>query len=50
MFGGRDAFQAQIRNLVRVVLRKYGSQQGLLELVAEQMLALEKLTDRGDST
>lgn len=44
----RDAVQARLRNVVRVVLRKYGYPQTLREQVAEQVLALAKLTD-GDS-
>lgn len=44
----RDAVQARLRNVVRVVLRKYGYPQALREQVAEQVLALAKLTD-GDS-
>jgi FRG domain./Domain of unknown function (DUF3387). len=43
----RDAVQARLRNVVRVVLRKYGYPQGLRERVAEQVLALAKLTDKG---
>ena len=41
----RDAVQARLRNVVRVVLRKYGYPQALREQVAEQVLALAKLTD-----
>lgn len=41
----RDAVQARLRNVVRVVLRKYGYPQTLREQVAEQVLALAKLTD-----
>lgn len=41
----RDAVQARLRNVVRVVLRKYGYPQTLRELVAEQVLALARLTD-----
>lgn len=43
-----DAAQARLRNVVRVVLRKYGYPQALREQVAEQVLAVAKLTD-GDS-
>lgn len=46
----RDAVQARLRNVVRVVLRKYGYPQSLRELVAEQVLALARLTDGGDSS
>ncbi len=45
----RDAVQARLRNVVRVVLRKYGYPQALRELVAEQVLALAKLTDDGNA-
>lgn len=45
----RDAVQARLRNVVRVVLRKYGYPQTLREQVAEQVLALAKLTDGGAS-
>ncbi len=41
----RDAVQARLRNVVRVVLRKYGYPQALREQVAEQVLELAKLTD-----
>ncbi len=44
----RDAVQARLRNVVRVVLRKYGYPQVLREQVVEQVLALAKLTDGGD--
>ncbi|MDD2925782.1 FRG domain-containing protein [Rhodoferax sp.] len=44
----RDAVHARLRNVVRVVLRKYGYPQVLREQVAEQMLVLAKLTDGGD--
>lgn len=44
----RDAVQARLRNVVRVVLRKYGYPQTLREQVAEQVLALAKSTN-GDS-
>lgn len=43
----RDAVQARLRNVVRVVLRKYGYPQTLREQVAEQVLALAKLTNGG---
>lgn len=43
----REAVQARLRNVVRVVLRKYGYPQTLREQVAEQVLALTKLTDGG---
>ncbi|MND38172.1 FRG domain protein [compost metagenome] len=46
----REAVQARLRNVVRVVLRKYGYPQALREQVAEQVLALAKLTDDGDAT
>lgn len=41
----REAVQARLRNVVRVVLRKYGYPQALREQVAEQVLALAKLTE-----
>lgn len=44
----RDAVQARLRNVVRVVLRKYGYPQALRQQVVEQVLALEKLTDGVD--
>lgn len=44
----RDAVQARLRNVVRVVLRKYGYPQVLREQVVEQVLELAKLTDGGD--
>lgn len=46
--GIRDAVQAKLRNVVRVVLRKYGYPQALREQVTEQVLARTKLTDGGD--
>lgn len=46
----REAVQARLRNVVRVVLRKYGYPQALREQVAEQVLSLAKLTDAGEST
>jgi hypothetical protein len=45
----RDAVQARLRNVVRVVLRKYGYPQTLREKVAEQVRALAKLTDGENS-
>lgn len=39
--------QAGLRNVVGVVLRKYGYPQGLQDQVAEQVLALAKLTEGG---
>lgn len=45
----RDAVQARLRNVVRVVLRRYGYPQALREQVVEQVLALAKLTGGGDS-
>lgn len=39
------AVQARLRNVVRVVLRKFGYPQALREQVTEQVLALAKLTD-----
>lgn len=45
----REAVQARLRNVVRVVLRRYSYPQALREQVAEQVLVLAKLTDRGDS-
>lgn len=45
----RDAVQARLRNVVRVVLRKHGYPQALREQVAEQVLDLAKLTDGGVS-
>lgn len=44
----RDAVQARLRNVVRVVLRKYGYPQALREQVVEQVLALAKLTEGGE--
>lgn len=41
----REAVQARLRNVVRVVLRKYGYPQALREHVADQVLVLAKLTD-----
>lgn len=38
----RDAIQARLRNVVRVVLRKYGYPQALREQVAEQVLILAR--------
>jgi FRG domain/Domain of unknown function (DUF3387) len=46
----REAVQARLRNIVRVVLRKYGYPQALREQVAEQVLALAKLTDESVSS
>ncbi|MGV8803431.1 MAG: FRG domain-containing protein [Polaromonas sp.] len=43
----RDAVQARLRNVVRVVLRKYGYPQALRQQVVEQVLALDKLTGEG---
>lgn len=45
----RDTVQARLRNVVRVVLRKYGYPQALREQVAEQVLVLAKLTDGVDA-
>lgn len=45
----REAVQARLRNVVRVVLRRYGYPQALREQVVEQVLALAKLTDEDDS-
>lgn len=45
----REAVQARLRNVVRVVLRRYGYPQSLREQVAEQVVALAKLTGGGDS-
>ncbi|MFG6460796.1 FRG domain-containing protein [Roseateles sp. DXS20W] len=45
----RDAVQARLRNVVRVVLRKYGYPQALRERVAEQVLVLAKLAEGGTS-
>ena len=39
----RDAVQARLRNVVRVVLRKYGYPQTLREQVVEQVMTLAKL-------
>lgn len=44
----RDTVQARLRNVVRVVLRKYGYPQALREQVAEQVVVLAKLTDSED--
>lgn len=38
----RDAVQARLRNVVRVVLKKYGYPQELREQVAEQVLVLDR--------
>ncbi|MNJ61710.1 hypothetical protein D3C77_575150 [compost metagenome] len=43
----RDAVQARLRNVVRVVLRKYGYPQALREQVAEQVLVLAKSREVG---
>lgn len=45
----REAVQARLRNVVRVVLRRYSYPQSLREQVAEQVLALARLTGGGDS-
>lgn len=45
----REAVQARLRNVVRVVLRRYGYPQALREQVVERVLALAKLID-GDSS
>lgn len=45
----REAVQARLRNVVRVVLRRYGYPMALREQVAEQVLALAKLTEDGGS-
>lgn len=45
----REAVQARLRNVVRVVLRKYGYPQALRDQIVEQVLALAKLTDGDDS-
>jgi len=42
----RDTVQARLRNVVRVVLRKYGYPQMLRELVVEQVLNLAKAEER----
>lgn len=44
----RETVQARLRNLVRVVLRKYEYPMALREQVAEQVLVLAKLTDEGE--
>lgn len=44
----REAVQARLRNVVRVVLRRYGYPQALREQVAEHVLDLAKLTGGGD--
>lgn len=44
----REAVQARLRNVARVVLRKYGYPQALREQVAEQMLALMVSAERAD--
>lgn len=41
----RDAVQARLRNLVRVILRKYGYPQALREQAVAQVLAMAKLTE-----
>ncbi len=46
----RDAVQARLRNVVRVVLRRYGYPQALREQVAEQVLTLAKLTDESPAS
>lgn len=45
----RDAVQARLRNLIRVVLRKNGYPPGLREHVVEQVLDLAKMTEKGSS-
>jgi hypothetical protein len=45
----REAVQARLRNVVRVVLRRYGYPPALRDQVAEQVLALAKLTDDDDA-
>lgn len=45
----RETVQARLRNVVRVVLRKYGYPQELREQVAAQVLSLSKRQDDGDS-
>ncbi|MFM2448876.1 MAG: hypothetical protein RIS44_1326 [Pseudomonadota bacterium] len=45
----REAVQARLRNVVRVVLRKYSYPQAMREQVAEQVLTLAKLTDEDPS-
>ena len=46
----RDAVQARLRNVVRVVLRKHGYPQALREHVAEQVLILAKSAEREAET
>jgi hypothetical protein len=43
----RETVQARLRNVVRVVLRRHHYPKAMLEQVAEQVLALEKLTNGG---
>lgn len=43
----RDAVQARLRNIVRVVLRKSGYPQALREQIVGQIVTLAKLTDDG---
>jgi hypothetical protein len=45
----REAVQARLRNVVRVVLRRYGYPQALREQIVEQVLALAKLTGGDDN-
>jgi hypothetical protein len=45
----RDTVQARLRNVMRVVLRKFGYPQSLREQVVEQVLTLSKLTDESTS-
>lgn len=45
----RDAVQARLRNVIRVVLRKYGYPQSLREQMVERVLELAKLTEHGSS-
>ena len=40
----REAVQARLRNVIRVVLRKYGYPQGLREKAVDQVLELAKIT------
>lgn len=44
-----DAIQTRLRNVVRVVLRKFVCPQGLQEQAIEQVLALARLTEGGAS-
>ena len=46
----RDAVQARLRNVVRVVLRKYGYPQVLRDEVAERVIEIAKLDATGEQS